>query len=136
MSGCTIQNDPHLTADEVVRLREESGWDGDISEWKKCLAQNMVNVSARTDTGRVIGVGFISGTVRHAQVVDMVVSPDFRKQGIGAQILDCLCEYAAEQNIRYFGLTYDTDFPWLKTFYEKHDFQSVDFAMWHKNSLK
>ena len=125
-----------LTASEVVKLRIDSGWDADTAEWEDCLAHNMVNVSARTADGEVIGVGFISGTVRHAEVVDMVVSPDYRKHGIGAQILDYLCDYAADKHIRYFGSTYDKNSPWLKEFYRKHGFEPIDFAMWHSSSLE
>lgn len=131
-----IEVDQALTANEVIALRKLSGWDHDISEWETCLPQNILNVSARDQTGEVIGVGFLCGNQRHAELVDLVVHPDHRKQGIGRSISRLIIDYAVEHKIKYFGLTYDKSFPWLKDFYESEGFKVIDFAMWHKSSLR
>lgn len=131
-----IAIDSKLTPEEVVSLRKASGWDHDGKEWFACLKQNIINVSARDDEGRVVGVGFLCGNQRHAELIDLVIHPDFKKNGIGRKISELIVDYALENKIRYFGLTYDKSFPWLKDFYESMDFQLIDFAMWHKSSLK
>ncbi len=130
-----IDIDENLTAEEVVKLRKLSGWDHNVEEWKECLKTNIINVSARNEAGDVIGVGFLCGNQRHAELVDLVVQPDYRNCGIGRGILKLIVNYALDKRIRYFGLTYDKSFPWLKDFYESEGFQLVDFAMWHKSSL-
>ena len=131
-----IAIDNNLTSEEVTNLRKVSGWDHDEKEWDACLKQNIINVSARDDEGKVVGVGFLCGNQRHAELIDLVVHPDFKKNGIGRKISELIVDYALENKIKYFGLTYDKTFPWLKSFYESMDFQLIDFAMWHKSSLK
>ena len=130
-----IEIDTTLTAQEVIDLRELSGWDHDKSEWELCLRQNLLSVSARNDENEVIGVGFLCGNQRHAELVDLVVHPDYRKQGVGREISRKIIDYALDQKIKYFGLTYDKSFPWLKGFYESEGFKLIDFAMWHESSL-
>jgi len=131
-----ISIDDGLTAADVINLRELNGWDHDKAEWQKCLVQNLINVSARDENGGVIGVGFLCGNQRHAELVDLVVHPDYRKHGMGREICDLIVNYALNNHIKYFGLTYDKNNPWLKDFYESEGFRQIDFAMWHKSSLK
>lgn len=127
--------DKTITADEVINLRAVSGWDADFEEWKKCLSQNLINVSARDGSGQLVGAGFLTGNVRHAELVDLVVHPDYRQKGIGRSIVRIIVDYAKQNKIKYFGLTYDEESPWLKEFYESEGFQPIDFAMWHEDSL-
>jgi GNAT superfamily N-acetyltransferase len=131
----TPNADPGLIADEVCALREESGWDHDNAEWAKCLERNLLNVSVRDVDGTVIAVGFLSGNVRHAELTDLVVHPSHRNAGHGRSIVAYINEYAKNNQIKYYGLTYDKTFPWLKEFYESEGFQIIDFAMWYKDSL-
>jgi GNAT superfamily N-acetyltransferase len=131
-----IGSDEALTAHEVTDLRAISGWDHYVEEWEDCLEQNLLNVSARTEEGEVVGVGFLCGNQRHAELVDLVVHPDYRKQGIGRRIAKIVIDYATGQEIKYFGLTFDKNYPWLKGFYESEGFRSINVAMWHESSLK
>ena len=84
---------------------------------------------------KLIGFGCLSGNQRHAEVVDLVVLASYRKEGVASKILDEIVEFAISNKIKYLGLTYNKNSPWLKDFYEKHGFQSINTAMWHKNSL-
>jgi GNAT superfamily N-acetyltransferase len=130
----TIDNE--LTPNEILDLRKINGWDHDEGEWEKCLDQNIINVSVRNDEGKVIGVGFLCGNQRHAELVDLVVHPNYRKQGIGRKIVKFIIDYVLKHKIKYFGLTYNKNYSWLKEFYKSEGFQSIDFAMWHKSSLQ
>lgn len=127
--------DDKLTAQEVVDIRATNGWGGDVDEWSLCLAQNLLNVSVRSDEGVVVGVGFLCGNTRHAELVDLVVHPDYRKAGLGRQISQLIISYALDHKIKYLGLTYDVNSPWLKTFYESEGFRTIGFAMLHESSL-
>lgn len=128
--------DENLSANEVIKLRKLSGWDYDLQEWHICLKQNLINVSARNDNGEAVGVGFLCGNQRHAELVDLVVHPDYRNKGIGRDISRSIITYALDCKIKYFGLTYDKKSHWLKDFYESEGFRVIDFAMWHESSLK
>lgn len=135
MQDIVIETNAAVSAQEVVKLRTDSGWEGNLEEWQRCLTQNLATVSARDGHGTLIGIGFISGSIRHAQIVDLVVHPDHRQIGLGEKILEELIAYAKTEKIKYLGLTYDKNSAWLKEFYEEHGFQSIDFAMWYKDSL-
>lgn len=136
MDNLVIGVDNKLAAREVVALRQASGWDADLDEWDKCLKHNLANITARDSTGKLIGAGFLTGNARHAEVTDLVVLPEYREHHVGSSILEEIIKAAKNMQIKYLSLTYDKNFPWLKEFYEKHGFQSIDFAMWHKDSLK
>ncbi len=127
--------DMQLTAQEVCDIREMSGWDHEIKEWENCLSRNIINVSVRNDSGIVIGVGFLTGNLRHAELTDLVVHPEHKQQGLGRLMVKLINDYAIQHNIKYYGLTYDKTFPWLKEFYESEGFELIDFGMWHKHSL-
>src|SRR5215472_9727696 len=101
-----IAVDDKLAAEEMVALRQASGWDHDLEEWAVCLKQNLLNVSARDEDGKVIGVGFLCGNIRHAELIDLVVHPDYRKRGVGRKISEIIIDYAIQHKIKYFGLTY------------------------------
>lgn len=131
-----ISIDNKLTVSDVISLRKLNGWDHDEAEWQACLQQNLINVSARNEKREVVGVGFLCGNQRHAELVDLVVHPDFRKHGIGRGICEVVINYALENGIKYFGLTFDKKNAWLKDFYESEGFRQIDFAMWHESSLK
>lgn len=130
-----IGPDDYLTALEVVDLRSISGWDHELAEWEDCLSQNVLNVSARNDNDEVIGVGFLCGNQRHVEIVDLVVHPEHRRQGIGRKIFRTLVDHALDSNIKYINLAYNPKAPWLEAFYASEGLEKIDFAMWHKSSV-
>ncbi len=122
-----------VTANEIVALRGEQAGQ---TVWDDCIRESLCVVTARDKgSNELLGIGFLVGNSRHGELVDLVVKPEARKHGIGARIVDEIISFAKNKGIRYFGLTYDKSFPWLKGFYERHGFQLIDFAMWHKTSL-
>ncbi len=126
-----------VTAREVLDLRAASGsFDGDETLWTTAVEQSMCVVTARTaSSGELVGLGFVAGSIRHAQLCDLTVHEGYRGHGIGSAIFDECVAFARDANIRFFGLTWDRSTPWLHPFYERHGFQSVDFAMWFTESL-
>jgi ribosomal protein S18 acetylase RimI-like enzyme len=105
--------------------------------WRKCLEQSMYVVGAREEaTARLVGIVMLAGNQRHAQLVDATVHPDLRQQGIGEAIGERLKEIAREEKIKYVGLTFDKTKPWLKDAYARHEWVSIDFAMWLRDSVE
>jgi len=123
-----------VTPEEIIAVRENPS--GDEELWQRCLRESLCVVTARDRvSNQLLGVGFLVGNSRHASIVDLSVHSTVRKNGIGGRMVDELVSFAKNKGIRYFGLTYDKGSPWLKRFYERHGFQSIDFAMWEKDSL-
>ncbi len=136
MDGIDIDFDKSVKGSEVVALREAASY-GNAEEavWDEAISGALCVVTAR-DRGVLVGIGFVVGNIRHAQMVDLVVHPDYRKRGIGGEIFDKRVQYCKQKGITYLGLTYNSDTPWLKGFYERNGFRQIDFAMWHEDSLK
>jgi GNAT superfamily N-acetyltransferase len=119
---------------EILAVRGEPS--GQEELWRKCVDGAMCVVSARdVETRQLVGIGFLVGNHRHAQLADLVVHHSARKNGVGGRIFDALVRYAREQQITYIGLTWDKKSPWLKDFYARHGFREIDFAMWEEHSL-
>jgi ribosomal-protein-alanine N-acetyltransferase len=127
-----------ITPEEVLWVRQqEPSTEANIELWRKCLDQSLfVAGVVESSTNALVGLGRVVGDQRHAQLVDGTVHPNYRNLGIGEVILDELVDFTQREGIRYVGLTYDKKSPWLKAAYEKHGFESIDFAMWHRNSLQ
>jgi GNAT superfamily N-acetyltransferase len=127
--------DTGVTVEEILYVREEGPEKAD--EWKTCLQQNLAIISAReTASGKMVGVAFLVGNIRHGMLVDMNVHPSARGSHIGSLLFDALVAQAKSLGCTYISLTYSTKSPWLKDFYARHGFRSIDFAMWEEGSLK
>ncbi|HCR42247.1 TPA: hypothetical protein DIV45_02720 [Patescibacteria group bacterium] len=74
----------------------------------------------------VVGAGrVISDLSRHAELVDLIVDPAWRKQGIGSELARRLVDKLKENKVRYIGLVKDPNYPWLKDFYTKLGFKPL-----------
>lgn len=134
-----VQRDEQVRGEEVTNLLTEIGEWGpyDAQTWDKAIETSLCVVTARlVSDEKLIGIGFLAGNSRHAQLVDMNVHPDFRQRGIGRQLQEIRLAYAHELGIRYIGLTRDPKKPWLHEFYESTGFRDIDFAMWQEDSIK
>lgn len=136
-SNIVISRDSSVSAHEILKLRDiKDSQNKTLQMWEKCIKQSMCTVSAREEANELIGVGFIVGNARHGELVDLFVHPSYRQHGVAAGVVNELLSFTKEKGILYVGLTYDKNNKWLKSFYEKHGFESIDFAMWQKDSLK
>ena len=125
----TIESDKNVKPEEIIFVREETLNEENISLWRKCIEQSLCVISARDKSGQLVGIGFLVGNQRHGELVDLSVHPSVRQKGIGGQIVKSLVAAADSMSIKYFGLTWDTSKPWLKSFYEKNGFKQIDFGM-------
>lgn len=132
MGEIAIGVDTSVTASEVVALQQScgsKGWGlGDENVWKDCLDQSLCAVTAR-DEGNLVGIGFLIGNARHAQIVDIVVDPAARGDRVGSRITEALVADAEKRGVRYLDLIRDPAQPWLKSYYESLGFEDIDFAM-------
>ncbi len=128
--------DGSITPEEILAVREEPADATSITVWRKCIDQSLLVVGVReTATQRLVGVGMLVGNQRHAELVDGTVHSDFRHKGIGKVILSKRIEFAQNEQIKYVGLTYDENKPWLKAYYERYGFKSIGFCMWLSHSI-
>jgi N-acetylglutamate synthase-like GNAT family acetyltransferase len=136
LNNFELVTDKSITPREILELRGDTVSRENEAVWEKCLAQSMfvIGVRHRSDNN-LVGIAMLSGNQRHAELVDLTVHPDYQKSGLGGILVDEVTSFAEQENIKYYGLTWDKTQPWLKEFYLRHGFRAIDFAMWHENSL-
>lgn len=127
-----------LKSQKVLELRKNCGSEDETERmWQTAIEQSLCIASAfdSDKDNKLVGIGFVVGNNRHAQLVDLTVHPDYRKHGIGGKLFDMRVNFCRGNKILYVGNTFDPKEPWLKDFYEKHGFRKIDFAMWLEDSV-
>ncbi len=92
-----------------------------VEKWEKILANSAAVVSAWEDDKIVGFARGISDGVRYAQVLDVLVHPDYRRMGIGKEVVSRLVKEPAMQ-VRAVIL----GTPSRRDFYESVGFQCVN----------
>ena len=112
------------TPDEYVALFQTTGWNEDYHltshDLAKALKESAFMVSAY-DEGRLVGFGRVVSDSIHAMIYDLIVAPDYQRQGIGGEILDRLVKRCQEVHIRDIQLFCARG---RHEFYERHGFEA------------
>ena len=98
----------------IVTLYKAGGW------WQDSYSKDGIPalikgsfafvVARDTRTGQLVGMGrAISDKVSDAYIQDVVVLPDYRKQGIGGRIITTLRNFCLKQGIEWLGLIAEPD---------------------------
>jgi ribosomal protein S18 acetylase RimI-like enzyme len=81
-------------------------------------------VAVDTKTGKAIGMGrVISDGVSDGYIQDLVVLPDYRKSGIGREIVSALVERCLQSGITWIALIAEPD---TEQFYQPLGFKPMD----------
>lgn len=100
--GYQFMDRSDIDPDELMTLRESVGFSRETPEiWKDCINDSIDVAAVRDDEGNLVGIGFLSGTRRHAVLCDFVVSPEHQGKGIGTAILKKRMETVEKLEIPY-----------------------------------
>ena len=129
--------DRSVTPEEIRDLQYSVGWSGgDPEDWPSCIEHSLCVATARDISGNeLVGIGFLAGNARHAQLVDFTVHPRAQRQGVARQLVRLCLGFVAEHGIKYVGLTWAESSPWLKDFYFRAGFREIHNAMWLEESI-
>ena len=88
-----------LSPEDFVRLRNATGFaDIPIEHAKRALEGGLVSVSALYD-GELVGMGRLVGDgAMYWYLQEIIVLPEYQKQGIGTQIVNHLVDYAVKNS--------------------------------------
>jgi GNAT superfamily N-acetyltransferase len=86
--------DPKVDWSRVAALFNSVGWDDRAPEaLQAAFASSSVVRFANRHDGQLVGVcRAITDGVWYALIVDLIVSPDFQRQGLGRRLLESVCE--------------------------------------------
>ena len=86
-----------LDCEDYLKLRESVGW----INFSKEQAQEAINNSLYTviaiDNKQTVGMGRLVGDGMYGMIVDLVVEPNYQKQGIGSKIMDMLMNFVEKK---------------------------------------
>ena len=79
-----------------------------------------------------VAVGMVIASQREglAYVEEMDVVPEHGRQGLGARLLDCVCEWARARGCPAVTLSTFATVPWNRPFYERHGFRALQQHEW------
>ena len=91
---------------EVAALYIELGWGTEkeysVARMKKSLANCDIVVSARNDAGELIGISrALSDFAIETKILDMIIVPEYQRQGIGMQMMKKIESLAKGTNIYF-----------------------------------
>ena len=99
---------------EIANLYRAGGWwkeEYDPEELPRLIKGSFLfAVAVNIKTGRAVGMGrVISDGVSDGYIQDLVVLPEYRKTGIGTQIVSTLVKKSIELGISWIGLIAEPD---------------------------
>ena len=84
-----------------LHLNTLSGWNQTAADWQRFLKNSPHGCFVMEDDGKIEGTATtINYGNRFAWIGMVLVDPEYRKQGIGTQLLKKTVEYLDEENIR------------------------------------
>ena len=124
---------------DFIELYKSAGWwldeyDLDTSFIKKIIDGSFLFAAAVDENGKTVAMGrVISDAVSDAYIQDVVVLPEFRKQGLGSEIIRLLTAELQKNGIDWIGLIGE---PGTESFYESLGFSVLNnfIPMKFKNS--
>ena len=111
-----------IRTSEYQSLRQTTGWDEiEDAKVKVALEKDLFSVCV-LDSGKVIGVGRVIGDgAIYFYIQDIIVSPQYQKQGIGRLIMENIESYLSEKTNEnsFIGLMAAEG---VKEFYKKYGY--------------
>src|SRR6476646_2238082 len=110
--------------DQFVSLFESTGWNATYRATPKDLAEAIHRswcVVSAYHQNRLIGFGrVVSDGVLYAMIYDVIVHPEYRRQGVGSEVLNRLIAHCSDASIREVQLFSAKG---KQSFYERHGFR-------------
>ncbi|MEW5785599.1 MAG: GNAT family N-acetyltransferase [Bacillota bacterium] len=110
---------PDIDAAELAFLRKAVGWDERLDKIRRSAGSCYLRIGCFS-AGRLVGfVEVISDFVDDAYIRNLIVHPDFQRQGIGLRLLQMVAARARADGIKTMNVLFE---PALTGFYAKAGF--------------
>jgi GNAT superfamily N-acetyltransferase len=93
---------------EVPEIRELVGWGRRDKDYPALFERCNFWAGVRDENGKLIAFGYVCGMgLEHGYMEDIIVHPDYQKQGIGVQLVKELLQEAERFGLGIVTVTYD-----------------------------
>jgi len=94
---------------EVPELRESVGWERRDSDYPELLVKCRFFCTVRHADNTLVGFGYITGMgLQHGYLEDVIVHPDYQRQGVGELVVKRLLEQAVQERIEIVTTTFQS----------------------------
>ncbi|MCG7406126.1 GNAT family N-acetyltransferase [Paenibacillus sp. ACRRX] len=119
-----------IAANEVPNLRELVGWDGRDSDYPTLFERCNFWAGLRDEQNQLIAFGYVAGMgLQHGDMEDIIVHPEFQKEGIGESLVRKLLQEAERVGLEIITLTYDSKHT---SFYTRSGFTPCSGGLWRR----
>ena len=116
-----IPNSP-IAPGAVADLREAVGWERHDEDYPTALEGYWATISGFDFTGALVAwCAILSDGARHAVLIDVIVHPNWQRQGVGKELVAVAVKHIREHNISIIHVDFE---PEHKTFYERCGFHT------------
>ncbi len=117
---------PQLRAERVAALRSAVGWDARIDKLNRVIGNTYLTAACFDDKQLVGFIDVISDGVDDALVRNLLVHPDYQKQGIAMTLLQMIIKKIKEDHIKTVNVLFE---PELTELYRKAGFRIIGGGM-------
>lgn len=115
---------------EIPDLRESVGWSRRDADYPSLLTKCLFWAGARDENCKLVGFGYITGPgLEHGYMEDILVHPQYQRQGIGKQIVQSLLQEADRRDITTITVTFEAT---NQAFYVRCGFTPCSAGIWQK----
>ena len=104
---------------EIEHLRTALGWDNNTGPFSEVRKGLYAHFTIRKDTALIGFIDILSDGIADAFLQDLMVHPDYQKQGIGSELVKTAIRYIQSKNIKCIQVTFQEQ---LSVFYQKFGF--------------
>ena len=116
-----IPNAP-VTTRAITNLREAVGWERHDEDYQAALKGYWATMSGFDAPGTLVSwCAILSDGVRHAVLIDVIVHPNWQRQGIGKELVAAAIQHIRAHSISIIHVDFE---PELTTFYERCGFRT------------
>ncbi len=109
----------NVSAKAIADLRQSVGWNRMENVYKNPTLTSYAHIAVYDDS-RLIGyIDSVSNGVTDAYIQDLMIHPDYQKQGIGTELMNRMISFLKAQNIFMISVIYENS---LSSFYKRFGF--------------
>jgi ribosomal protein S18 acetylase RimI-like enzyme len=121
-----------VTDKEIKNLRASAGWDNTIPSHSKRKERLFVYFTARINSKLIGYIEVLSDGIADAYLQDLLVLPEYQKQGIGSELLKKAIKYLQKKKIKAIQVIFA---PELEGFYKKFGFHIVKAGIIDRDTM-